>query len=51
MEEQIDNNFTEIGKLYYQKELCKIAMANLINEQIKLINEVNNPKESIIKTV
>lgn len=51
MEEQIDNNFTEIGKLYYQKELCKIAMANLINEQIKLINEVNKPKESVIKTV
>lgn len=51
MEDQIENNFTEIGKLYYQKELCKIAMANLINEQIKLINEANKPKESIIKTV
>ena len=50
MEKKIEENFTELGKLYYQKELCKIAISNLMNEQLKLIQEVNK-KESIIKTV
>lgn len=51
MEKKIEENFTELGKLYYQKELCKIAISNLMNEQLKLIQEMNKKQESIIKTV
>lgn len=50
-ENQIEHNFTELGKLYYQKEICKIAIVNLMNEQLKLIQEATQQKESIIKTV
>ena len=50
MEKKIEANFTELGKLYYQKELCKIAISNLMNDQLKLIKDIAKQSMTVLPT-